>query len=127
MRFSALVLLSFVAGCAFDENIPEKDFRGKVILPAGFGGILTGVLLAVARIAGETAPLIVTSFGSFVFSMNMAKPMSSLPIAIYRYAQSPYEELVNLAWTGALIITIGVLILNIASRVGHHLVSRGRR
>ncbi len=99
----------------------------KVILPAGFGGILTGVLLAVARIAGETAPLIVTSFGSFVFSMNMAKPMSSLPIAIYRYAQSPYEELVNLAWTGALIITFGVLILNIASRVGHHLVSRGRR
>ncbi len=99
----------------------------KVILPAGFSGILTGLLLAVARIAGETAPLIVTSFGSQVLSVNMSKPMSSLPMAIYRYAQSPYQEWVNLAWAGALIITFGVLILNIASRLGHHFVSRGKR
>ncbi len=98
----------------------------QVILPAGFSGILTGLLLAVARIAGETAPLIVTSFGSQVFSLNMAKPMSSLPMAIYRYAQSPYQEWVNLAWAGALIITFGVLILNILSRLGHHYVSRGK-
>ncbi len=99
----------------------------SIVLPAGFGGILTGLLLAVARIAGETAPLIVTSFGSFNFSLNMSKPMSSLPMAIYRYAQSPYQEWVDLAWAGALIITFGVLVLNVTSRLGHAYMSRGRK
>lgn len=98
----------------------------RVILPAAFGGILTGILLAVARIAGETAPLIFTSLGSFNWSDNLTSPMASLPIAIYRYASSPYEEWVNLAWAGALIITFGVLALNIASRISHYLVA-GRR
>ena len=98
----------------------------KVILPAAAGGILTGVLLAVARISGETAPLIVTSLGSFNWSENLTSPMASLPIAIYRYASSPYEEWVRLARSGALINTHGVLALNVASRVSHYLVS-GRR
>jgi phosphate transport system permease protein len=97
----------------------------RVIVPAAFGGILTGILLAVARIAGETAPLIFTSLGSFAFSTDMSRPMASLPIAIYRYASSPYEEWVNLAWAGALVITGGVLLLNIVSRIAHHLASRG--
>lgn len=96
----------------------------KVVVPAAFSGILTGILLAVARIAGETAPLIFTSLGSFAMSTDMTRPMASLPIAIYRYASSPYEEWVNLAWAGALVITAGVLALNIASRVSHYLVSR---
>jgi phosphate transport system permease protein len=98
----------------------------KVILPAAFGGILTGVLLALARIAGETAPLIFTSLGSFNWSSDLTSAMASLPIAIYRYASSPYEEWVQLAWSGALLITVGVLVLNIASRVSHYLVA-GRR
>ncbi|WP_395646176.1 phosphate ABC transporter permease PstA [Terricaulis sp.] len=99
----------------------------RVVVPAAFGGILTGILLAVARIAGETAPLIFTSLGSFAMSTDMGRPMASLPIAIYRYASSPYEEWTNLAWAGALIITVGVLLLNIVSRFSLYLVSRGKR
>jgi phosphate transport system permease protein len=98
----------------------------KVVVPAAFGGILTGILLAVARISGETAPLIFTSLGSFNFSSDLMSPMASLPIAIYRYASSPYEEWVNLAWAGALVITAGVLTLNVLSRVTHHLASNRR-
>lgn len=97
----------------------------RVVVPAAFGGILTGVLLAVARISGETAPLIFTSLGNFNWNTDLTKPMASLPIAIYRYASSPYEEWINLAWTGALVITAGVLLLNVLSRVSHYLVSRG--
>lgn len=97
----------------------------KVVFPAAFGGILTGILLAVARISGETAPLIFTSLGNFNWSASLTSgPMASLPIAIYRYASSPYEEWVNLAWAGALVITVAVLMLNILSRVSHFLVSR---
>jgi phosphate transport system permease protein len=94
-----------------------------VVVPAAFGGILTGMLLAVARIAGETAPLIFTSLGNNNWSTDLSRPMASLPIAIYRYAGSAYQEWVDLAWTGALIITVGVLALNVASRVSHKLVT----
>jgi phosphate transport system permease protein len=100
----------------------------KVVLPAAFGGILTGILLAVARIAGETAPLIFTSLGNFNWSHSLTSgPMASLPIAIYRYASSPYNEWTNLAWAGALVITGGVLTLNVVSRLSHHFVTRGDR
>jgi phosphate transport system permease protein len=99
----------------------------KVILPAAFGGILTGILLAVARISGETAPLIFTSLGNFNWASDLTSPMGSLPIAIYRYASSPYPEWISLAWTGALIITVGVLALNVASRLSHHLATQGRK
>ena len=105
----------------------ESVTIGRVIIPAAFGGILTGILLAVARISGETAPLIFTSFGNQGWSSSLTHGgMASLPITIYRYASSPYQELVQLAWSGALIITFGVLALNIASRVSHFLVA-GRR
>jgi phosphate transport system permease protein len=97
----------------------------RVIIPAAFGGILTGILLAVARISGETAPLIFTSLGSFNMTTDVTQPMASLPIAIYRYASSPYAEWVDLAWAGALVITLGVLALNVSSRISHRLVSRG--
>lgn len=96
----------------------------RVVVPAGFGGILTGILLAMARISGETAPLIFTSLGNSNWSTDMTKPMASLPIAIYRYASSPYEEWVTLAWAGALVITVGVLLLNVLSRGLHHAASR---
>lgn len=101
----------------------ENEVVRKVILPAAFGGILTGVLLAVARIAGETAPLIFTSLGNNNWSTDMTQPMASLPIAILRYAGSAYDEWVSLAWTGAMLITVGVLLLNILSRFSHAAIS----
>ncbi len=79
-------------------------------------GILTGVLLAVARIAGETAPLIFTSLGNQNWSVSLFEPMASLPITIYQYAGSAFSDWVDLAWAGALLITVGVLALNVAAR-----------
>lgn len=104
----------------------ESTTIARVVVPAAFGGILTGILLAVARISGETAPLIFTSLGSNAFSTDLTRPMASLPIAIYRYASSPYPEWVELAWAGALVITTGVLVLNVASRLTYFLATRGR-
>ena len=80
-------------------------------------------MLAVARIAGETAPLLFTSLGNDNWSTDMTQPIASLPIAIYRYAGSAYDEWVSLAWTGAMLITVGVLVLNILSRFSHAAVA----
>ncbi len=90
---------------------------------AAIDGIMTGVLLAVARIAGETAPLLFTSLGNLNWSVSLTGPMSSLPVTIYQYAGSAFEDWVQLAWTGALLITLGVLATNICAR----LLLRGRR
>jgi len=84
---------------------------------AARAGIVTGILLAVARAAGETAPLLFTSLGNNGWSISLNAPMASLPIAIYQYAASPFEDWVALAWAGALLITVGVLTLNILSRL----------
>jgi phosphate transport system permease protein len=84
---------------------------------AALDGIATGVLLAVARIAGETAPLLFTSLGNDNWSASLGKPMSSLPLTIYKFAGSPNDDWVQLAWAGALLITFGVLALNIIARV----------
>ena len=78
---------------------------------------------SVARASGETAPLLFTSLGNTNWSTDLTQPMASLPIAIYRYAGSPYPEWVSLAWTGAMLITVGVLALNILSRFSHAAVS----
>jgi phosphate transport system permease protein len=83
-------------------------------------GIATGILLAVARIAGETAPLLFTSLGNLNWSVGLGKPMASLPVTIYQYAGSAFEDWVQLAWVGALLITFGVLAINIAARVLLH-------
>jgi phosphate transport system permease protein len=80
-------------------------------------GIATGVLLAVARVAGETAPLLFTSFGNLNWSASLGQPMASLPVTIYQYAGAAFEDWVDLAWAGALLITAGVLLLNIAARL----------
>jgi len=80
-------------------------------------GIATGVLLAVARIAGETAPLLFTSLGNLNWSVSLGQPMASLPVTIYQYAGSAFDDWVQLAWVGALLITFGVLAINIAARV----------
>jgi phosphate transport system permease protein len=86
-------------------------------------GIVTGILLAVARIAGETAPLLFTSLGNLNWSLSLARPMASLPVTIYQYAGSAFFDWVQLAWTGALLITAGVLATNVIAR----LALRGRR
>ena len=79
-------------------------------------GIITGILLAIARVAGETAPLLFTSLGNNALSTDLSKPMSSLPVTIYSFAGSPFEDWIALAWAGALLITLGVLALNILAR-----------
>jgi phosphate transport system permease protein len=79
-------------------------------------GIVTGVLLAIARIAGETAPLLFTSLGNLNWSISLDQPMASLPVTIYQYAGSAFDDWVQLAWVGALLITIGVLAVNILAR-----------
>lgn len=84
---------------------------------AALSGIVTGVLLAFARIAGETAPLLLTSFGNNVMSTDLGTAMASLPIAIYQQANSGFPDLINIAWAGALLVTLGVLIVNIIARV----------
>ena len=80
-------------------------------------GIATGILLAVARVAGETAPLLFTSLGNLNWSLSLGQPMASLPVTIYQYAGSAFQDWVQLAWVGALLITFGVLAINIAARV----------
>jgi phosphate transport system permease protein len=88
-----------------------------VCYPAAIDGIATGVLLAIARIAGETAPLLFTSLGNLNWSASLGQPMASLPVTIYQYAGSAFDDWVQLAWVGALLITFGVLALNILARI----------
>ena len=78
---------------------------------------MTGILLAIARISGETAPLLFTALNNQFFSTNMSAPMANLPVVIFQFAMSPYENWIQLAWGGALIITLAVLFLNIIARV----------
>jgi phosphate transport system permease protein len=83
---------------------------------AAMSGLITGVLLAVARISGETAPLLFTALNNQFWSTNLNAPMSSLPVTIFQFALSPYAQWQKLAWTGALLITFAVLALNVIAR-----------
>lgn len=89
----------------------------KVILPAGVSGITTGILLSISRIAGETAPLLFTAFGSDFMNINILKPINSLPHIIFKYATSPYNEWISLAWGTAFILAILVLSLNLIAKL----------
>lgn len=89
----------------------------KVILPAGLSGIVTGALLSIARVAGETAPLLFTAFGSPYMNLNILKPMNSLPLMIFNYAKSPYPEWHKLAWGASFILIVLVLGLNLFTKV----------
>jgi len=102
---------------AYALGTPKWKVSLSVILRAAKSGVMTGILLAVARVSGETAPLLFTALNNQFFSTNMNKPMSNLPVVIYQFALSPYENWVNLAWGGALLITLTVLGLNILARV----------
>jgi phosphate transport system permease protein len=96
---------------------PQWKVFTLVTLRASRAGIITGVLLAVARISGETAPLLFTALNNQFWSTDMNSPMANLPNVIFQFAMSPYSDWNNLAWSGALIITFSVLALNIAARV----------
>jgi phosphate transport system permease protein len=96
---------------------PKWKMVTLVCYKAALSGIVTGILLAVARIAGETAPLLLTSFGNNITSLDLSKAMASLPIAIYQQANSGFPDLIAIAWSGALLITVGVLAINIMARV----------
>jgi phosphate transport system permease protein len=87
-----------------------------VCYPAARQGIATGILLAIARVAGETAPLLFTSLGNLNWSTDLARPMASLPLVIYQYAGSAFDDWVQLAWVAALLITLGVLAINLLAR-----------
>ena len=89
----------------------------QLILPAAVPGVVTGALLAVARAAGETAPLLFTAFGNRFMSTNPAKPLAALPLIVYHDALTPYPELVETAWGAALILIVLTLVVNVASRV----------
>ena len=88
----------------------------SVIYPAAGSGIVTGLLLAVARISGETAPLLFTALNNQFWSSNLARPMANLPVVIFQFALSPYPNWQQLAWSGALLITLSILVLSIAAR-----------
>ena len=89
----------------------------SVLYPAARSGIVTGLLLAIARISGETAPLLFTALNNQFWSTNLNAPMANLPVVIFQFALSPYKEWQDLAWAGALIITASILILSISARV----------
>ncbi|HDS02844.1 MAG TPA: phosphate ABC transporter permease PstA [Firmicutes bacterium] len=88
----------------------------RVILPAGLSGILTGILLGVSRIAGETAPLLFTAFGNPFLNTDLFKPVDALPLLIYNYSTSPYPEWIRIAWGASFILVTFVLILNLITR-----------
>ncbi|MBL0945763.1 MAG: phosphate ABC transporter permease PstA [Hydrogenophaga sp.] len=102
---------------AFALGAPRWKVSLMVTLRAARSGVITGLLLAVARISGETAPLLFTALNNQFFSTDMGRPMANLPVVIFQFAMSPYDNWIRLAWAGALIITLTVLVLNILARV----------
>lgn len=111
------LVLGSLREAAFALGAPRWKVATMVTLRAARSGVITGVLLAVARISGETAPLLFTALNNQFFSTDMGKPMANLPVVIFQFAMSPYDNWIRLAWGGALIITLAVLVLNILARV----------
>ncbi|NBO77912.1 MAG: ABC transporter permease subunit, partial [Betaproteobacteria bacterium] len=101
---------------AYALGTPKWKVISAITLKAARAGVITGVLLAVARIAGETAPLLFTALSNQFWTSNLGEPMASLPVTIFKFAMSPYENWQQLAWAGVFIITMGVLALNIIAR-----------
>ena len=101
----------------FALGLPYHKVILRIIVPCGISGILSGVILSVARIAGETAPLLFTAFGNPYISANVLRPMQSLPLLIFNYATSPYDEWHDLAWGASLVLLIWVLLLNITTKL----------
>lgn len=102
---------------AFALGAPKWKVIMLVTLRAAKSGVVTGILLALARISGETAPLLFTALSNQFFSTNLGEPMANLPVTIFKFAMSPFADWQGLAWAGVFIITLGVLVLNILARV----------
>ena len=102
---------------AYALGTPKWKVIMSVTLKAARAGVITGVLLALARIAGETAPLLFTALSNQFWTSNLGEPMASLPVTIFKFAMSPYENWQKLAWAGVFLITLGVLALNVIARV----------
>lgn len=96
---------------------PQWKLTLQIVLRAAKAGVVTGVLLALARITGETAPLLFTAFGNQFWSSDLLKPMASVPVVVFQYAMSPFDDWHSLAWAGALVMTLFVLVLSLASRL----------
>ena len=101
----------------FALGAPKWVMIWRVTLKAARAGVVTGVLLALARIAGETAPLLFTALSNQFFTLNLGEPMANLPVTIFKFAMSPFANWQAMAWAGVFLITIGVLTLNILARV----------
>ncbi|HEX4235088.1 MAG TPA: phosphate ABC transporter permease PstA [Caldimonas sp.] len=101
---------------AYALGTPKWRVISTVTLRAARAGVITGVLLAFARIAGETAPLLFTALSNQFWTSDLSRPMASLPVTIFKFAMSPYENWQQLAWAGVFLITLGVLLLNIVAR-----------
>jgi phosphate transport system permease protein len=97
-------------------GVPHVAVITRIAYRAARAGIVTGILLAVARISGETAPLLFTALNNQFWSTNLNAPMANLPVVIFQFAMSPYEDWNRLAWGGATLITLAVLLLNIVAR-----------
>ncbi|HRP28653.1 MAG TPA: phosphate ABC transporter permease PstA [Burkholderiaceae bacterium] len=102
---------------AYALGTPKWKVISSVTLKAARAGVVTGVLLALARIAGETAPLLFTALSNQFWTSDLSQPMASLPVTIFKFAMSPYENWQKLAWAGVFLITLGVLVLNILARI----------
>ena len=102
---------------AYALGTPKWRVIMTITLKSAWSGVMTGILLALARISGETAPLLFTALSNQFWTNDLGSPMASLPVTIFKFAMSPYENWQKLAWAGVFIITIGVLLLNIAARV----------
>lgn len=102
---------------AYALGAPKWKVISRITLKAARAGVITGVLLAVARISGETAPLLFTALNNQFWNADLSKPMASLPVMIFKFAMSPYENWQQLAWAAVFLITVAVLALNILARV----------
>jgi phosphate transport system permease protein len=102
---------------AFALGAPRWKVSLSVTLRAAKNGVITGLLLAVARISGETAPLLFTALNNQFFNADMSSPMANLPVVIFQFAMSPYDNWIRLAWGGSLLVTMAVLLLNIMARI----------
>jgi phosphate transport system permease protein len=112
-----MLLPASLKEAALSLGVPYHRVILKVIVPCGFAGILSGITLSVARVIGETAPLLFTAFGNPFLSFSVKKPMESLPHLIFTYATSPYDDWHNLAWGASFILLVFVLTLNIITKV----------
>ncbi len=101
---------------ALSLGVPQWKVTTQVLYRSASAGIVTGILLSLARISGETAPLLFTAFGNLYWNANIFKPMASVPVVMNQFAGSPYESWQTLAWAGALVLTVFVLLVSLAAR-----------